>query len=173
MNETVFVLFIIGIVMVSWMLHGTPKEGMETCSRPLRGPKDVEYPEVYGPSGRNGASAQSTGQTGGSSGSTSQTGGSSGSTSQTGGSTEQSGINDPRCSVTGQVQRTAGGPIQADAGMYPAWDNTDVMDSTTMTQNPLYASTFQFQIPSYKMDLSFPTEGPPQPYLTDFSRFHR
>jgi hypothetical protein len=187
MNETVFVLFIIGIVMVSWMLHGTPKEGMETCSRPIRGPKDIDYPEVYGPSGRNGGSTSqsggstgSTSQSGGSTGSTSQTrgstgqsGGSTGSTSQTGVSTQQSGTNDPRCSVTGQVQETPGGPIRTDTGMYSAWDDNDVMDSSTMTQNPLYASTFQFQVPSYKMDLSFPTEGPPQPYLTDFSRFHR
>jgi hypothetical protein len=166
MNETVFVLFIIGIVMVSWMLHGTPKEGMETCSRPIRGPKDVDYPEVYGPSGRKNGGARSNVQA---EGSTPQQ---EGSTPKQEGSTESAAPGNYSSSVTGQVQETPGGPIRPDTGMYPAWDD-DVMDSTTMTQNPMYASTFQFQIPSYKMDLSFPTEGPPQPYLTDFSRFHR
>ena len=172
MNETVFVLFIIGIVMVSWILHGTSKEGLETCSRPLRGPKDVDYPEVYGPSGRNGGGARSTGQAGGSNGRTGEAAESGGQAKDSTESTEQAAPDNYGSSVTGQVQETPDGPIRTDAGMYPAW-NDDVMDSTTMTQNPLYASTFQFQIPSYKMDLSFPTEGPPQPYLTDFSRFHR
>ena len=175
MNETVFVLFIVGIVMVSWILHGTPKEGMETCSRPLRGPKDTEYPEVYGPSGRGGRASGSTGQA---SGSTGQTGGqTSGSTSQAVGpvrtSVDQNGVDNSKCSVTGQVQNAPGGPIQTAPGLYSAWSDEDVMDSTTMTQNPLYVSAFQFQVPSYEMDLTFPTEGPPQPYLTNFSRFHR
>jgi hypothetical protein len=167
MNETVFVLFIVGLVMVSWILHGTPKEGMETCSRPLRGPKDIEYPEVYGPSGRSGQTSGSTEQTSGSTGQTS------GSTGQTRTTVDQTGVDDSKCSISGQVQKTPGGPIQTAPGLYSAWSDEDVMDSTTMTQNPLYASTFQFQVPSYEMDLTFPTEGPPQPYLTDFSRFHR
>jgi hypothetical protein len=163
--------------MVSWMLHGTPKEGMETCSRPLRGPKDTEYPEVYGPTGRrnnpSGSSGQPTTPTRPTDQPTTPTDQPARPTDQPARPTDQPGVDNPKCSITGQVQKTPGGPIQSEAGIYPAWENDDVMDSSTMTQNPLYASTFQFQVPSYKMDLSFPVEGPPQPYLTNFSRFHR
>lgn len=152
MNETYFVLFIIGLVLVSWILKSTQTEGMETCSRPLRGPKDdKEYPEVYGPSGGRSATGKS----------------------REGQTSNGKPVDNSKCSITGQVQKTPGGPIQPGPGLYAAWDDGDVMDSTTMTQNPLYASTFAFQVPSYKMDLSFPAEGPPQPYLTDFSNFHR
>jgi hypothetical protein len=177
MNETYFVLFVIGLALVAWILQSVSKEGMETCSRPLMGPKDTEYPEVYGPTGPG---SRQTAQNGGGTTSSSKQPGGTATPTQT----ERSG----ECPATGQrvsedgYVRTesgmiskgsqSGAPLRDDTGLYPAW-NDDVMDSTTMTQNPLYASTFQFQIPSYKMDLTFPSEGPPQPYLTDFSKFHR
>ena len=180
MNETYFVLFIIGRVAVSWILKATQKDGMEPCSRPLRGPKDNAYPEVYGPTGGNGAKAgtrQDQGSTQQESG-PKEKGPDTRSTQQESGPKEKGpdtkpSVDNSKCSISGQVQKTQGGPIQPGPGMYAAWSDDDVMDSTTMTQNPLYASTFQFQVPSYKMDLSFPNEGPPQPYLTDFSKFHR
>jgi hypothetical protein len=96
MNETYFVVFVIGLVLVSWILQkSVSTEGMEmeTCSRPIRGPTEGE---IYGPS--------------------------------------------------------PGGKAPAPA---PTQNDSDVAESNTLLINP------------------FPEEGPPQPYLTDFSAFHR
>lgn len=59
-------------------------------------------------------------------------------------------------------------PLPPPCSLQPAWQqDDDVMDSTKM------ASKFP-PPPAYKMDLTFPeAEGAPQPYLTDFSKFHR
>lgn len=106
MSETYFVLFVIAIVLVSWILVNTRSvEGMA-----LQAP--VEVPQT--------------------------------------------------CPVRQDV------PLPPPSSLQPAWqEDDDVMDSTKM------ASKFP-PPPAYKMDLTFPeAEGPPQPYLTDFSKFHR
>jgi hypothetical protein len=44
-------------------------------------------------------------------------------------------------------------------------------DSATATRNDAYIRVFKFGAPDLK--LAFPTSGPPQPFLNDFSKFHR
>jgi hypothetical protein len=50
-------------------------------------------------------------------------------------------------------------------------EDDGMFDSTTATRNDAYIRVFKFGEPDLK--LAFPTSGPPQPYLTDFSKFHR
>lgn len=58
----------------------------------------------------------------------------------------------------------------AAVGQAPVWEQDDgTVSSDTATKNPLFSTVFTFN-PYFQV--SFPVSGPPQPYLTDFSKMH-
>lgn len=60
--------------------------------------------------------------------------------------------------------------VDTQTGTFSAWDQDDgTVSSDTATTNPMFSQIFTFN-PHFQV--SFPVSGPPQPYLTDFSKMH-
>lgn len=80
----------------------------------------------------------------------------------------------PRPGMEPQIQNRDTAPTLLErksvSGPSSSWEQDDgIVSSDTATQNPLFSEVYTFN-PYFQV--SFPVSGPPQPFLTNFSKLH-
>lgn len=166
MKAIYYLTFISLVIVLGWIFRPVEEHMTAgTCKRQVYGPQAVDfekcarvYPEVYGPSGANiqnhirktsGSKIQTTANS----------------------APPIYGSNTDTNDIESDTTPTSTSATYQDGGELPSatYEDDGEFRSDTSTRNAAYMNVFTFK-PYAKTN--FPVSGPPQPYLSNFAKFH-